>query len=90
MAYAMAGDISTARALLACTRRHRHDDGSYFTGLVYPDRITFPDRERTAYSGAAVILAADLLTGASSASGLFLGHGLPAIADEWIEDGRLD
>jgi hypothetical protein len=86
MAHAVAGDSDTARALLACTRRHRHDDGSYFTGVVYPDRITFPDRERTAYSGAAVILAADLLTGASPASGVFLGHGLPAVADEWSQD----
>jgi MMP endo-(1,4)-3-O-methyl-alpha-D-mannosidase len=90
MAHAIAGDSDTALSLLACTRRHRHSDGSYFTGVVYPDRITFPDRERTAYSGAAVILAADLLTGASPASGVFLGHGLPALADEWFEDERLD
>jgi hypothetical protein len=86
MAVAVAGDLDTSRALLACTRRHRHHDGSYFTGIVYPGGITFPDRERTAYTGAAVILAADLLTGASPASGVFLGHGLPAVAGAWFED----
>jgi hypothetical protein len=88
MAYAVAGDVDTARSLLACTRRHRQNDGTYVTGLVYPDRITFPDRERTAYSGAAVILAADLVTGASPASGVFLGHGLPAVVDDWFENTR--
>jgi hypothetical protein len=90
IAFAVAGDVETARSLLACTRLHRHDDGSYFTGLVYPDRITFPDHERTAYTGAAVILATDLLTGASPACGVFLGHDLPAVADEWFEDPTRD
>ena len=65
------GDTDTAIDLLATTRAHRCDDGSYLTGLVYPARITFPDQERTAYTAAAVILAADAITGASPAAHLF-------------------
>lgn len=76
LAHLAAGDPETAEALLSWTRRHRADDGSYWTGIVYPDGVTFPDAERSAYTAAAVILAADALAGASPASGLFLGEGL--------------
>jgi hypothetical protein len=58
--------------LLAWTRAHRTDDGSYYTGIVYPTLETFPDGERTAYTGAAVILAADALTASTPASRLFI------------------
>jgi hypothetical protein len=84
LAHAAVGDSGAAADLLACTRRHRRDDGSYTTGIVHPDLISFPDGEHTAYTAAAVILAADALCGASPASGLFLGHGLPAV----VEDGE--
>jgi hypothetical protein len=76
LAHAAAGDVETATELLRWTRRHRDDRGSYWTGIVYPDRVHFPAGERTAYTGAAVILAADAIAGASPASGLFLGEGL--------------
>ncbi len=72
LAHAAIGDLDTARDLLRWTRAHRTDDGSYSTGLVHPERVTFPGGERTAYTAAAVILAADAITGASPASGLFL------------------
>jgi len=71
MAHGAAGDADTAIDLLATTRAHRCDDGAYLTGLVYPQRITFPDQERSAYTAAAVILAADAITGASPASSVF-------------------
>jgi hypothetical protein len=66
----------TGRALdlFACTARHRRDDGSYWTGLAYPDQVTFPHAECTSYTAAAIILAADALTSSSKASGLFR-HG---------------
>jgi hypothetical protein len=70
IAHAAVADLDTA--LLATTRGHRCDDGAYLTGLVYPQRATFPDEERTAYTTAAVILAADAVTGASPASGVFV------------------
>ncbi|MCY4163453.1 MAG: prenyltransferase [bacterium] len=49
----------------------RCGDGSYFTGMVHPERVCFPAQERTTYTAAAVILAADALTGMSRASTLF-------------------
>lgn len=72
MAHAAIGDHSTAIDLLAWTRSHRREDGSYWTGLVYPEGITFPTEETTAYSGAAIILAADTIAGVGPASRIFL------------------
>ena len=72
IAFAAIGDFATATDLLAWTRRHRRADGSYVTGLVYPDEIVFPADETTSYTAAAVILAADAITGASPASDLFV------------------
>ena len=76
LSYSAIGDFATAADLLAWTRSHRCPDGSYLTGLVYPDRLIFPDGERSAYTAAAVILAADAIAGASPASDLFVRSGL--------------
>ena len=54
------------------TRSHRVDDGSYWTGIVYPSMERFPFDETSAYTAAAVILAADAITGASPASSVFV------------------
>ncbi len=72
IAHAAMGDISTATDLLAWTRPHRRDDGAYWTGIVYPSLERFPAGETSAYTGAAVILAADAITGASPASPVFV------------------
>ena len=56
----------------AWTRPHRRSDGAYYTGIVYPSEVRFPFEEVSAYTGAAVILAADAIDGASPASGLFV------------------
>ena len=66
------GDMSTATDLLEWTRPHRRDDGSYDTGIVYPSLVRFPPDETSAYTGAAVILAADAITGTSAASNVFV------------------
>ena len=71
IAYAAIGDLATAVDLLRWTRSHRLDDGSYWTGIVYPSLERFPFGETSAYTAAAVILAADAITGASPASGVF-------------------
>ena len=68
------GRTGEALELFATTGRHRRDDGAYWTGIAYPDRVTFPDRETTSYTAAAIILAADALTSSSGASGVFR-HG---------------
>ena len=76
LAYAAIGDRATATDLLTWTRAHRRDDGSYWTGLVYPDGggapTPFPFEEHTSYTAAAVILAADAIAGASPGSALFI------------------
>jgi hypothetical protein len=74
IAYAAMGDLATATDLLRWTRSHRLDDGSYWTGIVYPSMVRFPAEETSAYTAAAVILAADAITGASPASGVFVSR----------------
>ncbi|MFO7279271.1 MAG: terpene cyclase/mutase family protein [Thermoanaerobacterales bacterium] len=85
--YAMAnlavGNDETARELFRWAQRYRTEDGRYWTGTVFPDEGRFPTGERSTYTASAVILAADALTGASPASGLFTRHDelLPELID---------
>jgi hypothetical protein len=74
LAFAAIGDLSTATDLLRWTRTHRCDDGSYWTGIVYPRHEVFPFEERTSYTGAAVVLAVDAITRTTPASNLFAPH----------------
>lgn len=76
IAHAAVGDLAGATALLEWTRSHRRADGSYWTGIVHPDGIVFPDAEHTSYTAAAVVLAADAITGATPGSRLFTADGL--------------
>ncbi len=71
LAHVAIGDIDTAVELLSWTRAHRREDGAYWTGIVHPGGVRFPDGEASAYTGAAVILAADAIAGLSPASGVF-------------------
>ncbi len=70
------GLTNRALELFSCTILHRRSDGAYCTGIAYPDGVTFPDKETTSYTAAAVILAADALTSSSGASGIFRHDGL--------------
>jgi hypothetical protein len=79
-----------AAALLEWVQDQRCPDGSYMTGLVYPQRSSFPPEERSSYTAAAMILAVDALNAKGPASGLFLGRSLPAgtvldLDDESVE-----
>lgn len=78
MALLSLGRRQEAASLLDWVQDQRCPDGSYMTGVVYPQRSSFPRLERTSYSAAAMILAADALGGKGPASGLFLGRSLPA------------
>jgi hypothetical protein len=62
--------------LFAAMQHLRDPDGSYWTGLVYADGKRWPE-ERTGWTGAAVLLAADALSGATPGSGIFRAEGLP-------------
>jgi len=68
------GRRDEALSLLEWTRAHRCDDGSYVTGIVYPERVTFPRGERTTYTAGAIILATDALSDCTAGAGLFRGE----------------
>ena len=76
IAHVAAGDRETAKELLLWTMPHRRDDGAYWTGIVYPvdpdkTMVHFPADEHSAYTAAAIIMAADAISGGSPASRLF-------------------
>lgn len=76
IAHCAVGDRETARELLLWTLPHRRDDGAYWTGIVYPidpekTIVHFPANETSAYTAAAIILAADAIANCSPASRLF-------------------
>jgi RES domain-containing protein len=76
-----AGLDREAATLLGWLSGQRGKDGSYSTGLVYPQLATFPTDERSTYSAAAIVLANDALEGRGAASRLFRGEGLPGGLD---------
>jgi hypothetical protein len=74
MALLAVGEVDAAHTLFSWAQQLRNDDGSYWTGIVMPDEIHFPADERTAYTAAAAVLAADAIHGATSTSALFTSH----------------
>ena len=70
------GDLVRAHEQFAAMHHLREDDGSYWTGLVYADGKRWPV-ERTTWTGAAAILAADALSSTTPGSGIFRGADLP-------------
>jgi hypothetical protein len=79
IAHLAAGADDRALELFTWAQRLRVDDGSYFTGIVLPEGVHYPGGvgaqspggERSTYSAAAVLLAADALSGTTPASRLF-------------------
>ncbi len=78
LALATLGEPVRARALLGDIQHLRHRDGSYWTGLVYDEDVRWPV-ERSAWTSAAVVLAADAVAGGTTLA-LFAGGGLPTCA----------
>lgn len=76
MALDAIGHRSAAHQQFRAMQHLREGDGSYWTGLVFADGKRWPE-ERTTWTGAAVILAADALSGATPGSAIFRGNGLP-------------
>ncbi|WP_283134078.1 prenyltransferase [Rhizohabitans arisaemae] len=70
MALEAIGDRERAVRIFAEIQYLRHDDGSYWTGYQFANDRHYPD-ERSAYTAAAVVLAADALAGATPAAGIF-------------------
>ncbi|MEI4271502.1 prenyltransferase [Klenkia sp. LSe6-5] len=70
MALAAAGQVDAATEQLAAMQHLRAEDGGYWTGYVYADDAVWPV-ERTTWTAAAVVLAADALSGATPGAALF-------------------
>ena len=70
-----AGRPAEARKQLAAMQHLRDPDGSYWTGLVFSDGKRWPV-ERTTWTGATVVLAADALSRTTGGNGIFRGEGL--------------
>ncbi|MCE0539502.1 hypothetical protein LWF15_28785 [Kineosporia rhizophila] len=72
LALAGAGDLGRAAELVAAMQHLRESDGSYWTGLVLEDGKRWPV-ERSTWTGAAVVLAVDLIGGGRATADVF-GH----------------
>lgn len=70
------GDLRCAGEQFANMQHLRERDGSYWTGLVFADGKRWPE-ERTTWTGAAMILAADALSSTTAGAGIFRGTDLP-------------
>jgi hypothetical protein len=88
LAHLAVGEQAIAEELFSWTAQYRHDDGRYWTGTVYPDEARFPAGERSTYTAASVVLAADALAGGSPASALFVDHD--AVLPTLIGDAELE
>ena len=75
LALAALGDHARALHLLAEVQHLREDDGSYWTGLVFDEGARWPV-ERSSWTSAAIVLAADALAGGPTLE-LFTGDELP-------------
>ena len=75
------GRSEEATTLMRWVQDLRCDDGSYWTGMVFPEEVTYPPLERSSYTAGAMILAADALSRSTPANGLFRGEGLPSHLD---------
>jgi hypothetical protein len=64
------GQRDRAAELLAAVGRLRHEDGSYWTGWQYANKAHFP-AERSCWTSAAVVLAADALARFSGGAAVF-------------------
>jgi hypothetical protein len=81
------GRPGDARRMLTWVQYLREADGAYWTGCVHPDELYYPDDERSTYSAAANVLAADALGGFTGASGLFRDAGRTVIDVEFEREG---
>jgi hypothetical protein len=72
---ACVGERDAGLRLLAEVQHLRESDGSYWTGLVFDEDVRWPV-ERSSWTAAAVVLAADALAGGPTLA-VFRGDGLP-------------
>jgi hypothetical protein len=81
------GDRERAEQLFADMQHLRTDEGSYWTGYVFPDQVNWP-AEQTTYTAAAVVLAADALAHITPGADIMRGTTLaPDFAEIGLECG---
>jgi hypothetical protein len=71
-----AGMTERALTLFRDIQHLRSTDGSYWTGWQFAAKVNWPD-ERSTWTAAAVVLAADALSRTTSGSGIFHADALP-------------
>jgi hypothetical protein len=81
LALIAAGDRRQASELFGWLHEMRHADGSYWTGWQFVEQVLWPE-ERPTWTAAAILLAADALSGATPACRLFTEVSLPQPARE--------
>jgi hypothetical protein len=91
LAYLSVGHDELAMTLFHWAQSLRDDDGCYWTGIVFPEMVHFPGNEKSTYTAASIVLAADALSGTSPAARLFVDHeSLPALIGTEVVDPSLD
>jgi hypothetical protein len=87
LAHLALGEREIAEQLFGWAQQYREPGGRYWTGTVYPEGVHFPGGEQSTYTAAAVVLAADGISGAGPASELFVDHDavLPSFDDAELD-----
>jgi len=67
------GSLALSETVLGWISDKKYEDGAFWTGVTVPDQVIYTE-EKTTWTGAAVLLAADLIYGFSPAS-RFFSHG---------------
>jgi hypothetical protein len=80
LALLAAGERRKAEEMLEWQHQWRDDAGAYWMGYQFENEIAWP-AEKPAWTSAAIILAADAVTGASAAAHLFAGKALAEAAE---------
>lgn len=70
LALAGMGKYDIAEQVYIWLHDKKYDDGSFWTGVTFPDRVIYTE-EKTAWTGAAVLLASDILFSLTPACSLF-------------------
>lgn len=84
LALLAAGEHARALSLFSWLHQFMDDDGGYWTGYNFRDKVIWP-REKTTWTAGVILLAADALTEHSAASQLFIEHSPPA---NWLEQAN--
>ncbi|MBF0118439.1 MAG: phenyltransferase domain-containing protein [Desulfobacterales bacterium] len=70
MSLAAMGKFEAAEMVFSWILDKKYEDGSFWTGYTYPDKVIYTT-DKTTWTAAAVLMAADILYGLTSASNLF-------------------